>query len=65
MADEIIVGKRTENDIALDLLKVVMTAAGSPDSVDAVLDLYHKCRVAMYVPIKQARYQLDGNLIFK
>jgi len=55
MADEISQGKRTENDIALDLLKVIIQNTGQADSADKILALYQKCRVAMHESISSIR----------
>jgi hypothetical protein len=55
MADEISLGKRTDNDIALDLLKVIIQSTGQADSADKILALYQKCRVAMHESIRGAR----------
>jgi hypothetical protein len=48
MADEISLGKRTDNDTALDLLKFVFqNASDRPDSSEKILTLYQRCRIAM------------------
>jgi hypothetical protein len=48
MADDISLGKRMENDIALDLLKVILARTSEGESSDKILALYQKCRMAMH-----------------